>query len=411
MAMFGGGRGALLAGMLEGERPGSLPVRLGGGSLGATLARLAGGARVPLTNLSDDTGQLSGVEPWSINPPLTQGGMGRDPRAMLGDAGRGMPGPISGFGGGTFNMDGTMATPVRREAAPALPAPTNGVMLGNRAPATLDATQSASDHWTVEGFDQQLANRPPATLGEAAQGPLGGSMRQPFDYDAALKSLAGDQRKPKWWQYGLAAIGDTLVQNSGGQPWAMRQLAGQQQDRQGRMQDARATLAKWKYDSWQDQNQADLRAAGLRTVGRDVVQFDPATGQTKVLYDGSEDWEDYASDLGLEPGTPEYFKAAEDYVLKSAGPSAHDRDLALDDRRTSNDKLLEAYRQQGRSALETLRQGNRRGMVDYRNANPPPARPRAPRETIATVATPAEAMKLPSGTKFRGPDGKVRVRP
>lgn len=340
-----------------------------------------------------------------------------DTRAMLANAARNLPGPISGYGGGTFNIDGTMATPVQRGADPAsLPVPvpgraSSGGLLGSNAPAKLNATQTAPDHWTVEGFDQQLANRQPQTQGDTAQGPLGGSMRQPFDYEAAMKSLAGDQRKPHWWQYALAILGDALAANSGWQGHGVQNLLSMQQARQGRMQDALATLAKWKHDAWQDQNQADLRAADPFTVGRSRVVYDPATGQSNVIYRGPQDFEEYAKDLGLEPGSPEYFKAVEDYVLKGSGPSAHSRDIELDDHRTGNDRSLEAFRQQGRTAMETMRQGNRRGMVDYRNANPPPARTRAPRENIATVASPQEAMKLPSGTKFRGPDGKVRIRP
>ena len=53
--------------------------------------------------------------------------------------------------------------------------------------------------------------------------------------------------------------------------------------------------------------------------------YDPATGQSHVIYDGPEDFETYAQQLNLEPGSEEYFKAVEDYVLKGSGPSAHER--------------------------------------------------------------------------------------
>lgn len=100
-----------------------------------------------------------------------------------------MPGIIPGYGGGTFNMDGSQATPI--------------------------------DHWSIDA-DGQTAGAPMRSApsdGMAQRGPLGGSMRQPFDYAAAMKVLEGGQRKdPKGWQIALAALGDALVQSSGGSP-------------------------------------------------------------------------------------------------------------------------------------------------------------------------------------------------
>lgn len=243
--------------------------------------------------------------------------------------------------------------------------------------------------------------------------PLGGSMRQPFDYDKAMQALQGEQKKPKWWQYGLAAVGDALVQNSGGQPWATRTLAGQQSENAERLRAAAEQLTKWKHDDWARQNEADLRASAPFTIGRDRVTYDPASGQTNVLYDGPEDFELYAQELGLQPGTEDYYRSVEDYVLRSSGPSAYDRDVSLDDYRTNNDASLERLRAGNRRDLENLRQGNRRGIIDYRNANPTPRRASGPRvdSSLPVVSSPAEARRLPSGTRFRTPDGKVKVVP
>ena len=271
-----------------------------------------------------------------------------------------MPGPISGFGGGTFNMDGSESTPVQRGG------------------------------WSVnaDGETMGAGVDPMPARGDmvAQQGPLGGSMRQPFDYDAALKALQGERKDPKAWQVAMAAIGDGLMQHSGGQPWAVQNLVAQRDANSERLLASAQQIAKWRYDDYQAQRDADLKAANPFTIGRDRVGYDPATGEARVLYDGGEDFELYAQELGLEEGTPEYFEAVEDYVLRSSGPSAHGRDMELDDYRTANDSRLENQRFGNRQAMEVLRQGNRRGMVDYRNANPPPSRSRAPAKRTARDA-------------------------
>lgn len=269
--------------------------------------------------------------------------------------------------------------------------------------------RQSPSHWTNEGFEP-LQSAAPAV---ANAGPLGSSMRQPFDYDAALAKLAGEQKRPKWWQYGLAALGDTLARQSGSEPYAVRSLAAQQQDRASRMQDAVEQITKWRQEDYARQHDADLRAANPRTIGRDLVQFDPAAGRANVLFDGPEDPEIYADSLGFDRGTDEWFAAVEDYVLRSNGPSAHARDLELDDRRTVNDRGLEAYRQDNRVSLEELRQRGRSTMEDARQQNRLTLRktPSAGRAAIVNVSTPQEAKRLPTGTRFRTPDGQVKVRP
>lgn len=304
----------------------------------------------------------------------------------------GLPGPISGIGGGTWNLDGSSATPDQDGRTRQLPG-------------------SQPNHWTVEGFDQQRQAEAPPAAGPPA-GPLGGSMREPFDYDRAFKALAGDQRHPKWWQYGLAVLGDAVATNQGGTPFAMNMLFNRQQAQRARMQDAVKTLYGWQHQDWARQNEADLSASAPFTIGRDRLAYDPASGQVTNLYHGPQDFELYAQQLGAEPGSPEYFKAVEDYVLRSSGPSALERDTELDDHRTANDASLERLRYGNRVGLEDHRQVNRQEMVDYRNAHPAPPRrySGSPRQNIVSVKTPAEAMRLPPGTHYRGPDGVVRER-
>lgn len=249
----------------------------------------------------------------------------------------------------------------------------------------------------------------------ANQTPLGGSMRQGFDYEAAMQRLTGDKPKQSPWAIAAAVIGDALIQNSGGRPFAVQHLVSQRQGYQDRQMDAQRLLTDWQYRDYARQNEADLNASAPFTIGRDRVQYNPATGQTGVLFDGPEDFELYARELGLEPGTDNYFRAVEDYVLRSSGPSAHSRDLSLDDYRTGNDRELEALRFGNRQKLEGLRQNNRLETIRSRPA--PVARGGGRTEAgqggdgLPVVSSPADAARLPKGTRFRTPDGRVKVVP
>ncbi len=241
-------------------------------------------------------------------------------------------------------------------------------------------------------------------------------MREGFDYEAAGRALAGQQKKPGVLPYILAGVSDVLANhygNGGGNAVAM--LNQMQLDQQARSDAAQAQIAKWQYGDFARQNEADLRASAPFTIGRRRVGFNPATGQSEVLYDGPQDFELYASELGLEPGTDAYFKAVEDYVLRSSGPSAHTRDLALDDYRTANDVRMEGLRFGNRQKLEGLRQGNRLEVM--RNRPAPLLRGGGRAEAgqggdgLPVVSSPAEAARLPKGTRFRTPDGRVKVVP
>lgn len=258
-----------------------------------------------------------------------------------------MPGVISGVGGGTFDQQGNAAAPV------------------NGPPRAGQSEQSLP------------------------MGPLGGSMRQPFDYDEALRVLAGDQQGPKKWQRIVGAVGDALSILGGGEATITPTFVAQARERAERMQSAIQQLTGWRHQDYAAQRDADLRAASPFTIGRDRVQFDPASGQSNVVYDGAEDFELYAEELGLKPGSEEYFQAVEDYVLRSSGPSAHNRDLALDDYRTGNDSKLENLRHRNRVGLEGVRQGNR---VDLRHI--PSARATGGRSATRPTATDGRGNKV-----------------
>jgi hypothetical protein len=116
------------------------------------------------------------------------------------------------------------------------------------------------------------------------------------------------------------------------------------------------------------------------TAGNDRVRYDPTTGGTETLYTAPEEFDTYARALGAEPGTAEYNILAQDYIMRSSGPSATANDQFLEDHRQGNRVDLENLRYGNRQGLEDQRQGNRiqlRGTPTYRQANPIPPKPRA----------------------------------
>ena len=118
-----------------------------------------------------------------------------------------------------------------------------------------------------------------------------------------------------------------------------------------------------------EQEQARLKASqpDISTINNRRVKIDPTTGEAQVLYTAPQDFDDYAASLGAEPGTPEYQRLVQDYVLRSAGPTATDYNLEEEGVRQGNRVSLEGVRQKNRTAL--------RGTPTYRQANPAPRSP------------------------------------
>ena len=111
--------------------------------------------------------------------------------------------------------------------------------------------------------------------------------------------------------------------------------------------------------------------------GRDRVRMNPATGQADVVYNGLEDFDEYAVSMGYEPGTDEYETAVTDYVLRGNGPTALGIDKQLDDYRTNNNQRLDDYR--------TVNRAKVRAQPTYRDSNPRPAAPRTARKAAPAV--------------------------
>lgn len=72
---------------------------------------------------------------------------------------------------------------------------------------------------------------------------------------------------------------------------------------------------------------------------------------------------------------------------------------------------LAEYERNNRARLATTRRGQDMTDSRVRSRSSGKRGGKKARETLPTIASPAEAMKLPSGTKFRTPDGQVKVRP
>lgn len=321
---------------------------------------------------------------------------------------------------------GLFGRPGRSTTSGTLPGQGGSASIGSLPNSMTRATEEMpspqAGHWTLDGFDQMRQQQQPVPQ----PGPLGGSMRQPIDYDALRAELLPPEKKQGTFKKIASVLGPALLAAGGNQAGAnafIHNMARNRAANEDYRRDVTLKLAQMRHDDWARQNEADLRAANPFTVGRDRVMYNPASGRAQVLYDGPEDFEEYAATLNLQPGTQEYFQAVEDYVLKSSGPSAHDRDLELDDYRTNNDEHLEGVRYGNRVSMENLRQGHRRSMEGVRQSNRIGLRNRPPAKSstggllgktggeLPAVRTPEEASRLPSGTRFQTPDGRVKVVP
>jgi hypothetical protein len=176
----------------------------------------------------------------------------------------------------------------------------------------------------------------------------------------------------------LGVIGDAMQVFGGGQAtYAQRQMELADQQRQEAIQ--RQQRAWQLEDRDHKANLPDYFMSG-----RDRVRFNPATGESQVVFDAPEEFEAYARTMGLEPGTDDYYNAVEDYVLRGHGPTALGYDKQLDDYRTANDRRLDDHRTDNRIKV--------RGVPTWLQANPRP-KDAAPRKARPT-ATGANGAKV-----------------
>lgn len=121
--------------------------------------------------------------------------------------------------------------------------------------------------------------------------------------------------------------------------------------------------------------------------GPDRVEYDANTGQSKVAYQGKDDWTRYADSLGLQPGTPEYAAAQKDYALRAQGPSGFANQQALIQQRGAMQQSL-------------------KGMPTYQQAHPSAGGGggKAPRPTQTRVVGGRAYYKI-RGQWYDNPEG------
>lgn len=128
--------------------------------------------------------------------------------------------------------------------------------------------------------------------------------------------------------------------------------------------------------------------------------------------------EQYAQSIGGMPGSEAWNNAIRDQELGSNGPTAFGNTSSIDAAKAAQSQALERLRQTGRMTLQGARVAGQQSVKrtpSYGNLNPPMRAPRVGRgagsDNLPVVRTPADAAKLPSGSRFRTPDGRVMEKP
>jgi hypothetical protein len=280
-----------------------------------------------------------------------------------------------GIGAGS-GVNGQKASALQGEVLPPLP-PRRGGIFGASAqtpqgemPSTIGGQARAA---AIGGGMQRGASRMADTLGDAIPKKKGG-----FD-----------------WRFAAGILGDALGSLNGQAPmfaqnmWKLRQ---QQADHRDRMEQMR------------EQTRLKLSEPDYATVNNRRVRINPTTGESEVLYTAPQDFEDYATSLGAEPGTPEFDRMVQDYVLRGSGPTATDNYNVREDWRQENREELEGIRQNNRIGLQTHRQAGQRALKavpTYRQANPTSPR---------SQGRSGGSGSIPEGATATGPGGAKMIR-
>lgn len=229
----------------------------------------------------------------------------------------------------------------------------------------------------------------PATAGDAP--PVGTTADQRTDYAALLAQALGPQKQPSTFEKIASIAGPILLAVSGNGQMAQSFLAdvrARRDERERLQREAALTAVKWRRED--DLDAAKRNSPQYFSGNDDRVRYDPVTGQSTVVYDAPRDFEDYAG-LAGDAGTPAYFNAAQDYVLRGHGPTAFQYDRDLETVRQAGRASLEAQRQGNRVSLEGVRQRNRsslRGSPTYRDIHPQPGASRRPGPARPTATGP-----------------------
>lgn len=252
--------------------------------------------------------------------------------------------------------------------------------------------QPASMPWSSHNLPGEGMPAPTQTLGSGEK--LLGNIHPGIDFDrfgdvagkmhdkgiiGAGKRHNGFFSKNGAWRDVLGALGDSLAAYGGSQigPGYMATKIA----RQNALRDH-----NWRMEELQTR----MNAPKMFNSGTNRVAYNPATGQSEVIYDGQSNAEDYAGSLGYEPGTPEYNQSVQDYILRSYGPTATGNRNANEDHRQGNRLGLEGVRQGNRVQLGKLRIGGQaaiHSLPTFRDTHPQPHAGRGHTATGGQTAT------------------------
>jgi hypothetical protein len=179
-------------------------------------------------------------------------------------------------------------------------------------------------------------------------------------------------------------------------------------------------------------------APHVEQVGNALGMVDPTTGAFRQTYTAPSPAEQYAAARGFVPGTDDYKKEVQDYLLKGYSDPAMLNRLGLIDHRYDRSDAQLGERLAVTRRGQDLTHGDRRASIAQSNTNNVRSTStsaannvrstttsannnaatnemrfqtsRKPRGGPVEVSTPEEARKLPPGTFFKTPDGRILQR-
>lgn len=300
----------------------------------------------------------------------------------------------------------------------------------------------------MDGKAGTLGGLMPVSLGSAAPAP---SMAAPANLGELVNGLPQGDLKARHPLFGkgglgwtiLGVIGDSISAANGREGTFIPALMHQ------REQEREQNYAMERLNAEVEAKRKAALAPHLEQVGNSIGMVDGNAGTFNPIYTAPGAADQYALALNLKPGTPEYADAAREYVLRGYSDYATGNKLdVIDHRYDRSDAQLGrrlATTQRGQDLAHTDRQQS----ILHRGAGrsggpkaPTPAtvvggimdkqargQPLTPSEQLTLqqyrqhpkpsresggqavrVGSPAEAQKLPAGTLYETPDGRIMRR-
>ena len=219
---------------------------------------------------------------------------------------------------------------------------------------------------TVNGFQTvnygQLGRRPPQGMfaSHVPQGPLPDMMR-PINDALAENQVLGDQRKAKRKKT-LHNVGQAVAAGLNGYLAAMGNQAGIL----GLQNMHAVKMAEAEQAAKLEMERQKLAMPRIEQVGDSLGYLDPATGTFSEIYRDPQAFEAYALSQGLQPGTPEYREAIENYRLGAWSDPAMENRINLEGVRFGHRGELQADRYERMGELQDERLETSRRNTDVR---------------------------------------------